>query len=84
MWRSSSCYLELQGSLLGRRQPLSFPGSPQAEPRKQAAQRTAQSPYQRLSPPGSFERLDPLPTLLLAVAFEAVFPLRLLDETCPG
>lgn len=35
MWRSFRCYLELEGSLLGRRRPLSAPGSPQVDPRKQ-------------------------------------------------
>lgn len=37
-----------------------------------------------LSPPGSFERLNPLLALLFTVALKAVFPLRLLNETCQG
>lgn len=49
-----------------------------------STERPAPDLAQRLSPPGSLQRLDPLLTLLLAVTLEAVFPLRLLDETCRG
>lgn len=45
MWRSFRCYLELKGSLHGRRQWLSSLGSPQADPRKQTAQRAQHRPH---------------------------------------
>lgn len=35
MWGSFGCYLELKGSLPGRRELLSALGSPQTSPRKQ-------------------------------------------------
>lgn len=80
--RSFKHRLVLRGSLPGgmRRFPPRLPHGPVPE---HGAPSTDTS-LQRLSPPGSLERLDPLLTLLLAVTLEAVFPLRLLNETCRG